>query len=450
MTGDLRATRAIQRMVEFAPSTGGLALWMKHVDLPSSANEATIYTDGTTIFYGAAFEHLGLEQQSGLIAHHVLHVALRHPQRYLELNAVLGDADLKLYNICADAIVNSALSHLTWLALPQGAIFLDKLLSSVLGIDQAIETSLMEWDVERLYRAIDEVEKAGKPGRKGTQPDRDDHEKQAASGPGKKSFSGEQSFDSSSPKARKEGAKIVGTKAIAANTQIDLQPAPQPDTPEFEAEQSRLWSERIERAHAGDGTHSMLRTLLADLPRVKTPWEQILRVNLARSLSAKAGVSWSRPARSYLANQGRSGPHRRLPWEPGASMVKPCPRLVIIVDVSGSISDQLLERFAVEIESITRRLEAELTLIIGDVSVRRVARFKPGISDLRDITFNGRGGTDFTPLLQEADKHRPDIAIVLTDLDGPINFYPRWLAIWAVPETFPMPRQPFGRLITLR
>jgi predicted metal-dependent peptidase len=98
---------------------------------------------------------------------------------------------------------------------------------------------------------------------------------------------------------------------------------------------------------------------------------------------------------------------------------------------------------------MTRRLEAELTIVIGDNRVRRVARFKPGLSDLREITFNGRGGTDFTPLLEEADRHRPDIAVVLTDLDGPAFFSPRWQVIWAVPETFPMPPQPFGRLLKL-
>ena len=29
------------------------------------------------------------------------------------------------------------------------------------------------------------------------------------------------------------------------------------------------------------------------------------------------------------------------------------------------------------------------------------------------------GGTDFTPLLEEAARHRPDLTVVLTDLEGP-------------------------------
>jgi predicted metal-dependent peptidase len=210
-----------------------------------------------------------------------------------------------------------------------------------------------------------------------------------------------------------------------------------------------MWSERIQRSHAGDGLHSMLRTLLADLPRVHTPWEQVLRTQLARGLSTRIGLSWSRPTRSYIANQGRGGPHRRLPWEPGFSTAKPSPRLVVIVDVSGSIEDRLLERFAVEIEAITRRLESELVLVIGDDCVRKVARFEPGRSDLREIAFQGCGGTDFTPLLLEADKHRPDIAVVLTDLDGPARFRPRWPVIWAVPEQHWSAAAPFGRKLAL-
>jgi predicted metal-dependent peptidase len=193
----------------------------------------------------------------------------------------------------------------------------------------------------------------------------------------------------------------------------------------------------------------MLRALIADLPKIRTPWEQILRTQLARGLSMQPNLSWSRPARSYIANQGRLGPGRRLPWEPGISSERSVPRLVVIVDVSGSIEDNLMERFAGEIEAITRRLEASLTLVIGDRRVQRVARFEPGRSELRDIEFNGGGGTDFTPLLEEADKHRPDIGVVLTDLDGPANFRPHWPVIWAVPESYATPEQPFGRKLIL-
>ena len=78
-----RGTRAIQRMVEYAPSTGGLALWVKHEDVreapdttadapagalagaPAAAAPADhplAATDGHTIFYSAAFAKLPLSE----------------------------------------------------------------------------------------------------------------------------------------------------------------------------------------------------------------------------------------------------------------------------------------------------------------------------------------------------------------------------------------------------
>lgn len=445
MPGDHRGTRAIQRLVEFAPSTGGLALWVKHQDRPPGSDEPAVATDGNTLFYGPKFEALPVAEQAGLVAHEVLHIALRHPQRYLELKALLGDADLKLFNICADAIVNSSLSHLSWLKLPRGSVYLDKLLSEALNKKEEEQKALLEWDVERLYRAIDDREQPQQKGRKDDSRSQNGGSEKSDSGSGKS----EQTSASQDTETRKDGFKSSRARAMGANIIMDIAPAPDPSAPpESEAHEALLWSERVERSHASDGMHSMLRLLLADLPKVRTPWEQVLRTQLARSLSKKVDISWSRPSRSYIANQGWCG-GRRMPFEPGFSLAKPTPRLVVIVDVSGSVDNDLLERFAVQIEAITRRQEAGLTLVIGDDRVRKVERFEPGVSDLRKIEFQGRGDTDFTPLLAEADKHRPDIAVVLTDLDGPASFRPCWPVIWAVPEENRAAVAPFGRKIVL-
>ncbi len=455
--GDLyshRGTRAVQRMVEFAPSTGGLALWVRHVDLARDAKAPPIATDGNAVYYGADFERLPLGEQTGLVAHEVLHVALRHLQRLLELRQLLGDVDLRLFNICADAIVNSTLSHLAWLTLPAGAVFLDKLVAVALSDKQSIETALLQWDVEKLYRAIDD-RRVGARG--GLQKNR--HERGAGAGAADGGTGGreaqslpdsrESADDPQRTATRADGPRAARVRMLGGGSIADLLPGAAPrGAPESEAEQARTWSERLLRGHAGDGVHSMLRTLIADVPRTRTPWEQVLRTQLARGLAPKPSPSWSRPSRSYMANHGRAGAHR-LPWTPGMSSLQPSPQLVVIVDVSGSIDDVLLEKFACEIEAITRRQEAALVLIVGDDKVRRVAEFPPGRSGLRAIEFAGGGGTNFTPLLEEADKHRPDIVVVLTDLDGPAHFRPRWPVIWTVPEAHASAVQPFGRKLTL-
>ncbi|MEO8937763.1 MAG: VWA-like domain-containing protein [Burkholderiaceae bacterium] len=428
-----RGTRAIQRLVEFAPSTGGLALWVRHEDV---ADGPLIATDGTTIRYGTGFEALAIDLQAGLVAHEVLHIALRHAHRYVGQQHLRGDVDLRLFNICADAIVNSTLGHLGWLRLPAGSVFVEQLLVRALDIRVGVDQALLAWDVESLYRAIDD-RRFAQGGRRGA------GSSHGAANDGRDGAGGGAEL--------RDGTKAAAARSLGAAVVFDLMPAPDSQTaPEREADQTRMWNERLLRAHASDGDFSLLRVLIADLPQIRTPWEQVLRTQLARALSHRPALSWSRPTRSYIANQGRAGPRRRMPWEPGFGGPQSVPRLAVIVDVSGSIDDDLMGRFATEIEAITRRLEAGLVIVIGDDRVRRVTRFEPGRSDLRDIAFDGGGRTDFTPLLEEADRHRPDLAIVLTDLDGLAGYKPACPVLWAVPESHRDAMQPFGRLLVLR
>ena len=447
-----RATRAIQRMVEFAPSTGGLALWVRHVNSSNGMDAPPATTDGNTIFYSAAFEALTLPQQAGVVAHEVLHIALRHPQRFLDLRSLLGDVDLQLFNICADAIVNTTLQHLNWLALPAAPVLLDVLVKTALGVQENAETSLLKWDVESLYRAIDD-RRSGQHNGKQQASQSGKYRQEGGKGHDEQGQNGETALTGrrrDSAGGRHDGPRAAQARALGANTPIDLAPGAAPaDTPENEADRAREWGERLARGHANDGAFSMLRALAADMPRSRTPWEQVLRVQLARGLAMKPALSWSRPTRSYIANQGRAAQNRRMPWEPGFTSMQNAPRLVVIVDVSGSIEAELMARFATEIVSISRRQECAMTLIIGDDRVRRVEVFKPGEADLSRIEFHGNGGTDFTPLLQAADRFNPDIGVVLSDLDGPAHFQPRWPVIWAVPAAHANNAAPFGRKLAL-
>ena len=444
-----RGTRAIQKMVEFAPSTGGLALWIRHQDVDAESMRLFVANDGAAIYYGPAFEDLPLPVQVGMVAHQVLHVALRHPQRQAELARLLGDLDTELFNVCADAIVNSTLSHLSWLQLPAGSVLLDELLFATLEIRQGIDRSLLEWDLERLYRAIDDRRASESALRAGSGSRKQQDAEGGGSGRGRRDER-EQALDSA-PGEREDGPRAARARRLAADMIRDLLPAADADRPEHEAEQSREWRERIIRAHAGDGAHSMLRELIADLPKVRTPWELLLRTQLACGLSLRPDLSWSRPSRSYIANRGRVGRTggKRMPWEPGSSSARAVARLAVMVDVSGSIEPPLLERFAREIEAITRRMEARVVVIIGDDRVTAIETFEPGRSNLREVRFQGGGGTDFSPLLEAAERYAPDMAVFLTDLDGPADYRPSFPVLWAVPVEHAAMPHPFGRKLVL-
>jgi predicted metal-dependent peptidase len=68
---------------------------------------------------------------------------------------------------------------------------------------------------------------------------------------------------------------------------------------------------------------------------------------------------------------------------------------------------------------------------------------------LDDIDFAGGGGTDFAPLLLEAGRHCPDIAVVLTDLEGPAGPRPPFPLVWAVPRSRAHTVPPFGQKLVL-
>jgi len=328
---------------------------------------------------------------------------------------------------------------------------------AALGLSQPVEVSLLEWNVERLYRAIDDrgEPRPGSGGASQRQSPGAPRSRETGPKTGAARALGAGEASAATRAARPDGRRAAAVRSMGAHLHPDLVPdlAAQA-APQDQAEQTQRWSERLTRGHAGDGVHSMLRTLIADVPTMRVPWEQWLRVQLARGLSPRLDTSWSRPTRSYLANQGRCGPNGRLPWEPGLTQCRRVPRLAVMVDVSGSIDAALMTRFAGEIEAISRRLEAAVVVVIGDDQVRRVEWFdperaRPVARRLASIEFQGGGGTDFTPLLQEADRHRPDLAVFLTDLDGPAYFRPRWPVIWAVPQSQADRAAPFGRKLVL-
>ena len=411
-----------------------------------------IGNDGKTIFYGAAFEARNLEEQTGLVAHQVLHIALRHVPRERELSAQVGDVDLELFGTCADAIVNSSLSHLEWLVLPKGSVYLDTLLLRVLGIEETPDSSLHQWDTESLYRAVDDRESRGMQSRR--------------SGSGRSTATGQHSphitrqstpshpacdtDPSDSHPGRNlltDGPRAEAVRALAATAIRDL--VPDADSPEHNAEQAHQWELRLMRAHASDGAQSLLRQLLADTNTSRTPWQHLLRTRMQRSLAQRSELNWSRPTRSWIANRGRTSSGRRMPWQPGFSYARKVPRLCVLVDVSGSVDDSILQRFANEIDRLLRIHRAEVYLIIGDDRVRKQCRLTAGCKPMRNLKFTGGGGTDIIPLLAAASALAPDIGIYLTDLDGPAGEAPAWPVIWVVPRAASARQAPFGQRLVI-
>ncbi len=97
-------------------------------------------------------------------------------------------------------------------------------------------------------------------------------------------------------------------------------------------------------------------------------------------------------------------------------------RIILIVDTSGSIDDELIERFGGEAKSIADTFSISLTVLYVDTEVRGVQAFKPG----EDIHLKPRGGcgTDFRPGFAYIEKHKLEPRAVVYLTDGECISYP--------------------------
>ena len=452
-----RARIPLQKLCEVDAGMGSLVFWAHHLDTRNIDPEfsdapdlAPAYTDGSSVYYGQKYGEWRLEEKVGVAAHELLHIAFCHVSRFKELRRRLGDRyDQKLANIAADAIINEVL-RLAGYSLPSKAVYLVELFEKSFGERIKAEEAISDWSFEKLYmRLINESSQSkqktpgmGMAGASGP----------SSSGNGGQTGSDQENEDGdgNSPCASaKSYADEVGHEG-----DID---ASGPITPE-DAQKDHTWKQHLSRAirqstgmNAGKG-RGVLGHRIADFPDSRTPWEIILRRLLNKAVSRSPRQSYSRPARRWIGAEDNAR-RRGLPtpaYEPGIEKTNIDPRIVIGVDVSGSIGDSDLEIFCGEIASISRKKGCALDIIVFDDGVISTWKVAPDAieSSIRSIDFARGGGTSFIEMIETAATKDPSALVVLTDLYGPFGPAPKFPVIWAAPQENP-PEAPFGTVISL-
>lgn len=193
-----------------------------------------------------------------------------------------------------------------------------------------------------------------------------------------------------------------------------------------------------EAAQAGRGTLAgELSELLGkgdEKPMV--PWQakcrHIIRATSGRITSGRADFSYRRPSRrSWTRGIIRPG------------MIDRKPEIMFLEDSSSSMGAKQLRHGRTEMVSAFRALgidEAWFSDVDAGVALepRRIH-----VKDLTKIPVHGRGGTDFRPGIEIAQKlyPRPEILIYITDGDGPAPDKPpkNMEVIWCIVPT------PYGR-----
>jgi len=144
-----------------------------------------------------------------------------------------------------------------------------------------------------------------------------------------------------------------------------------------------------------------MQSSLSDILFPQVNWKAVLRTFPASCTSTETSRSWMRLNRRMPYSIKGKKRHQRL-------------ALVVVIDTSGSISDQTLAEFWAEVTAIAEHCD-ELTVLECDAEVQNVYPFKRTLT----IEFKGRGGTSFTPAFEyiaaRENRLTPDGVIFFTD-----------------------------------
>jgi predicted metal-dependent peptidase len=146
-----------------------------------------------------------------------------------------------------------------------------------------------------------------------------------------------------------------------------------------------------------------------DMLEPSVSWQRVLASAVRRGVADVAGrvdFSYRRPSRRASAV-----PNVVLP-----SLRQPIPQVAMVLDTSGSMSDQMLGQALAEVSGVLRGLgigRRHLRVICCDATAYQAQR----ILDASDVRLLGGGGTDMGAGLKAATelKPRPDLIVVLTD-----------------------------------
>lgn len=351
----------------------------------------SIATDARSIFYNPAYiDALNLEQTKFILAHGALHAALTHFNRR-------GHRDQRRWDIATDYAINPLLAA-DGLKPPPGALLMD---------------AYAGMTAEEIYPYIKENT---------NEEPLDQHV-----------------YDGPPPPPQPPSRGQTGDKPKDNNSQDSSgknQGEPDPETggapqppPLSQAEREALaiqWQQRLAGAaqqalQAGKLKGSMAR-LVDHLLQPQLPW----RMLLARYMTAI-----SRDDYSYMRPSRREGT-AILP-----SLRSQHVDIAIVLDTSGSISDDEMAEFASEVNAIKGQIGARITLHACDEELAEDGPwvFEPWEELRIPDRLTGGGGTRFTPAIEWAARadRAPDLLLYFTDADGEFpQREPSFPVLWLV------------------
>jgi predicted metal-dependent peptidase len=126
--------------------------------------------------------------------------------------------------------------------------------------------------------------------------------------------------------------------------------------------------------------------------------------------------------------------------------------IALLVDTSGSITQQDLNAIASEVGGILTAYKTELLVVYVDAAVQGHTLFSSEDAEIK-LELKGGGGTDFRPGYAFIDEHghQPTAAVYLTD--GYCRAFPNepeFPTLWALTQKNSYFEPPFGEVIVMK
>jgi predicted metal-dependent peptidase len=360
----------------------------------------TAYTDGENKKYGREFmSKLDDAEARALIMHENLHVALMHIPRHKDLMKEDG----LLANVAMDIVVNNIIDNLTdktLCKLPQSAI-----------LDHAFDG----WSVREIYNEL-----------KKQNPQR---QKQQSQG-----------NDSGQGETININGKQVTVQGGDEHDGTGVNPTP---------EQAKEFEEKVGRALREGGI--LAGRLGAKVPREVSAsldkpidWKEVLRDFVSTEVRGKDELTWRRFNRNLLANDILA------PSVESETMTE----AIIGIDTSGSINQEMIGKFAYQLQLICDSVNPETIRILWwDTEVHGEQVFGGDSQNVKDILKPMGGGGTHVSCVSEyiaSKNYKPDCVVIFTD--GYVEDKVKWdigvETLWLVTDNRNF-KPPKGKLVKI-
>lgn len=416
LTASQKLSKARAGLILDQPFFGSLALRLK---IAEDRSCRTAWTDGKSIGYNPDFiDGLTLDQTKFVLAHEVMHLACSHSTR-------IKGREPKRFNKAGDYAINPILIN-----------------SKFVPLDDCLNNpSFHGMAAEQIYNLMPEPEKEqGKnnqddsqpPGNGGGSDDNNDQSDDKSDDPNDQP---DNSNNQNNP--QKQEDNDPGGCGEVRQAKFESHAEQQ----QYEQDWKVAVAQAAQQAKAHGDVPAGLDRFIGDVLKSRVDWREVLRRFVDQS--AKNDYSWTRPNRRYL------GSGFYLPSLYSEAMG----HIVVAVDTSGSIDDDMLTKFAAELTGILQEYKTTCDVIYCDTRIPRNGGHESFSSDDLPIVFHpvGGGGTDFRPPFDwvEEQNMTPVCFIYLTDMccnDFPVE--PGYPVLWAVIGKYGYPA-PFGEEVEI-